>query len=306
MSTRPRAIVIRAAGTNCDEEMRRAFEAAGAAPDLVHVGRLIDDPSRLRAYDLIGLPGGFSYGDDVASGRVFAVHLRERLYPALREAALRGVPMIGACNGFQILVQVGLLPGPTKAGEWPATPPAQTCALTDNASARFTDRWVRFEVPANTRCVWTKGLAGPTRGGYTPEAMALPIAHGEGRFVADSPTALGALSANGQIAALYAPGDNPNGSEGDIAGICDASGTIFGLMPHPERYLEWANHPFWTRLDERARTGDTPGLAMFKSAVGHVVARGASDGSAAPRGLGGATGVAAASSGKGVAVLHMP
>ncbi len=270
--------------------MCRAFDTAGAAPDLVHIGRLIDDPSRLGAYDLIGLPGGFSYGDDVASGRVFAAHLRERLYPALREAAMRGAPMIGACNGFQILVQVGLLPGPTKAGEWPNTPPAQTCALTDNASARFTDRWVRFEVPANTRCVWTKGLAGPTRAGYAPEAMALPIAHGEGRFVADSPATLAALHASGQVAALYSPDDNPNGSEGDIAGICDASGLIFGLMPHPERYLEWTNHPFWTRLDERVRTGDTPGLAMFKSAVGHVMARGTNSLSAAPRTHGGATG----------------
>ena len=302
MKPRPRAVVIRAAGTNCDEEMCRAFDLAGADVDLVHLGRLLDDPSRLAAYDLIGLPGGFSYGDDIASGRVFATQLRERLYPVLRDAAARGVPMIGACNGFQILVQVGLLPGPASqpshaptasspaprgrgAGEgstpptsplsssspssavtWPDNPPEQTVALTDNAAARFIDRWVRVEIPSNTRCVWTKPLAG-MGGAHASDAMMLPIAHGEGRFVADSPSLLAALRERGQIAALYAPGDNPNGSEGDIAGICDASGRIFGLMPHPERYLSWTNHPFWTRLPESARSGDTPGLTMFKSAV---------------------------------------
>jgi phosphoribosylformylglycinamidine synthase subunit PurQ / glutaminase len=261
----PKALVIRTAGTNCDAEMLRAFQMAGAEAELVHLDRLIADPARLEGYDLYGFPGGFSYGDDIASGRVFAMKIRERLYPALREAAIRGCPMIGACNGFQVLVQVGLLPGPAQGERWPENaPPTQTVALTDNQDARFHDRWVgiRFEPSV---CIWTKGLAE----GPDPEVNRLinqlPVAHGEGRLVTAAASILPTLERAGQIAARYT--DNYNGSEGAIAGICDASGRIFGLMPHPERYLDWTRHPFWTRLDPKLRTGATPGLQMFQNAV---------------------------------------
>ncbi len=263
----PSALVIRAPGTNCDSEMCRAFEMAGAPATLVPLERLIRDASPLEQADLIGFPGGFSYGDDVASGRIFALRLREHLYPALRAAAARGVLMIGACNGFQVMVQAGLLPGPV-AGAWPETPPPQEVSLTFNAGGRFIDRWVRVRPVPGTVCVWTRGLdaAFATR----PEAMALPIGHGEGRFVARDSTVLARLERSGQVALRYGPDDNPNGSDGDVAGICDTSGRIFALMPHPERYLDWNRHPFFTRLGPEAARGETPGLSIFRAAVATV------------------------------------
>lgn len=261
----PNALVIRAAGTNCDAEMVRAFELAGARCDLVHVDRLIDEPRRVEDYDLIGFPGGFSFGDDVASGRIFALRLRLHLYPALRDAARRGVLMIGACNGFQVLTQAGLLPGPE--AEWPEQPPRQETTLTFNSGGAFIDRWVRVEPEPVSVCVWTRGLAERFAGPRAAETLWLPIAHGEGRFVAESPAVLDRLRAGGQIALRYAPDDNANGSTDRVAGICDRSGRIFGLMPHPERYLEWNRHPWWTRLDAQTASGPTPGLMVFRNAV---------------------------------------
>lgn len=256
----PTAIVLRTAGTNCDAEMVRAFTLAGARTELVHIDRVVDDPSVLDRADLIGFPGGFSYGDDIGAGRVMGVRIRERLYPALRDAARRGALMIGACNGFQVLVQTGLLPGFSEE-QWPDAAPEPTIALAENAGARFIDRWVRIERPANTACVWTRNLE------FAHDALMLPVAHGEGRLIADTADALAALDRSGQVALRYATDDNPNGSTNNIAGICDPSGRIFGLMPHPERYLAWFNHPFWTRLPERDRAGDTPGLRIFRNAV---------------------------------------
>ncbi|MDX2148613.1 MAG: phosphoribosylformylglycinamidine synthase subunit PurQ [Planctomycetota bacterium] len=260
-----RALVIRAAGTNCDSEMVRGFHLAGASCDLLHVDALIAQPERLDDYDLIGFPGGFSYGDDVASGRIFAMKLRERLWPALRSAVDRGCLVIGACNGFQVLVQVGLLPG-TREGEGASDrPPPQRVALTDNASGRFADRWVGVEFPRESRCIWTRGLEDAFAGEFASDALRLPVAHGEGRFVCDAPEESAELLRHGQVAVRYR--DNFNGSEGAIAGICDRSGRVFGLMPHPERYLEWTRHPYWTRLEPSARNGETPGLRIFRTAV---------------------------------------
>ncbi len=265
------ALVIRTAGTNCDAEMCRGFEMAGASVRLEHVDKLIADPARVDSADLIGFPGGFSYGDDIASGRILAVRLRERLYPALRDAAQRGVPMIGACNGFQALVQIGLLPGPAQDADWPQdAAPAQTVALTHNADARFIDRWVRIHPNPASRCVWTRSLSELWREGedeneLRSSALILPIAHGEGRFVTASPSVLSSLNAGGQVALTYV--DNPNGSTADIAAICDPSGRIFGLMPHPERFLDWTLHPWWTRLDTSLTRREPPGLMIFKDAV---------------------------------------
>lgn len=275
MTTKPQALVIRTAGTNCDAEMVRAFEMAGAAPSLIHVDRLIAEPQRVDAFDLIGFPGGFSYGDDIASGRILAMKLRERLYPSLRDAARRGVPMIGACNGFQVMVQVGLLPGPAAGDghEWPqASAPAQTASLSFNAGGRFIDNWVRVRPNLSSPCIWTQGLA-DAFASHADDTLRLPIAHGEGRFVAATAGVLRALTENNQIALEYV--DNPNGSEANIAGICDSTGRIFGLMPHPERYLDWTLHPFWTRLNASTRRGSTPGLMMFQNAVGAVQGAGA-------------------------------
>lgn len=261
----PRALVIRTAGTNCDAEMCRAFQMAGASVDLIHVDRLIADPKQVDRFDLIGFPGGFSYGDDIASGRILAMKLRERLYPALRDAARRGCPMIGACNGFQVLVQVGLLPGPSTPGEWPHdSAPPQTTALSFNSAGRFIDTWVRVRTVESSACIWTQGLAAAFKA-HADDLLRLPIAHGEGRFVTAGTRVLDDLKAKGQIALQYV--DNLNGSQADIAGICDATGRIFGLMPHPERYLDWTMHPYWTRLSSGTKKGPTPGLLMFQNAV---------------------------------------
>jgi phosphoribosylformylglycinamidine synthase len=262
----PKALIIRTAGTNCDAEMVRAFEMAGAKADLVHLDRLIEEPQRLEEFDLFGFPGGFSYGDDIASGRVFAMKTRERLYPALRQAALRGCPMIGACNGFQVLVQVGLLPGPAAGEPWPEdAPPPQQVALTDNQDARFHDRWVGVHFEASSVCIWTRGLADEMDVMTARDIRQLPVAHGEGRLVASDRSVLNVMERSGQVVLRYT--DNYNGSVGAIAGICDASGRILGLMPHPERYLDWTRHPYWTRLEPSIRKGPTPGLQMFINAV---------------------------------------
>lgn len=270
----PNALVIRTAGTNCDAEMCRGFELAGASVELVHIDRLIANPSQVDSADLIGFPGGFSYGDDVASGRILAVKLRERLYPALRDAARRGAPMIGVCNGFQVLVQVGLLPGPAAGKDWPQdAPPPQTVALTHNADARFIDRWVGIRANSASPCVWTRSLSAlESRNAMGAEdAMMLPVAHGEGRFVAASPAILESLRSGNQIALTYT--QNPNGSTADIAGICDPTGRIFGLMPHPDRFLAWSLHPYWTRLDPSTTSEDAPGFLFFKDAVAAAATR---------------------------------
>ncbi|MEM9065760.1 MAG: phosphoribosylformylglycinamidine synthase subunit PurQ [Planctomycetota bacterium] len=250
--------MIRTAGTNCDEELIRAFDLAGAAADPVHLERVIADPGVLESADLIGFPGGFSYGDDIASGRVFAAKVRASLYPALRGAVDRGACIIGVCNGFQVLVQAGLLPGPDAGEAWPETPAEPVVTLTENESARFIDRWIGVEVDEASPCVWTRGLGG------SGDGMVLPIAHAEGRFVAPNGLAV-QLASTGRVALRYR--ENVNGSEGAIAGICDTSGRVFGLMPHPERYLSWDRHPISTRLESEAITGVTPGLRMFQNAV---------------------------------------
>lgn len=290
----PLAIVIRSPGANCDREMLRAFELAGARAEAAHVDALIADPARLAAADLIGIPGGFSYGDDIASGRALAVRLRERLYPALREAAGRGVPMIGVCNGFQVLCQAGLLPGPegTVAGTrgqglgsgkqrapWPLVSDPSRVALAENIGARFIDRWLPVSVEPGSVCVWTKDLwpeagtgdqgsgTGDPAADGSPGAgpLLLPIAHGEGRFVPRDEATLTLLEERSQIALRYL--DNANGSTGAVAGVCDATGRIFGLMPHPERFLDWTRHPSWTRLSKSTLETTTPGRRMFMNAV---------------------------------------
>jgi len=260
------ALVITAPGINCDQELVEAFRLAGAEVETILLKRLAAEPGRIDRFDLIGLPGGFSYGDDVAAGRIMAQLIRRTIYPQLAAAVERGVPMICPCNGFQIAVQAGLLPGPALGARFPEEAPRPTMALTDNESARFCDRWVRVEIPAQTRCIWTSGVKA------SAERLMLPIAHGEGRLVSD-PTLLGELEAAGQIALRYAADDNPNGSAANVAGICDASGLVFGLMPHPERFTHWSQHPWWTRLGRDTTSGEPLGLEMFRRAVSLVRGR---------------------------------
>lgn len=250
---KPRTLIIRTAGTNCDVELAHAFALAGSTPETIHLHRLIDEPALIDGFDLIGFPGGFSYGDDIAAGRILANRLKHRLLEPLQKAVERGVPMIGVCNGFQVIVKMGLLPDPRKA--------EQTVTLADNSSGRFIDKWVPLVTDADSVCVWTKGLT----------SFELPIAHGEGRFHPGSEANLHTLRERKQIALRYASGGNPNGSVDDIAGICDPSGLVFGLMPHPERFTDPTNHPQWTRTPGSLST--TPvGLRIFQNAVEHVAA----------------------------------
>lgn len=265
MSTVGTALVITAPGINCDAELAEAFSLAGARPELVTLQALRRDPTRIDRHLWIGLPGGFSYGDDIAAGRVMAALIRRDLYSALSAAVERGVPIIAPCNGFQIAVQCGLLPGPTEGESDSRAAPRATISLRSNRSARFEDRWTSVVYPADSRCIWTRGLASEG------DAAVLPSAHGEGRLATDERT-LAMLEARGRIAVRYGPGENFNGSVGDVAGICDASGLVLGLMPHPERYLHWNRHPRWSRLPEAVRSGPPPGLAMFRNAVMHVAA----------------------------------
>ncbi len=253
----PTALVIRTAGTNCDAELARAFELAGAQTRLAHLEALVTDPSPIDKADLIGFPGGFSYGDDVASGRIFAMHTRLGLMDSLRGAIDRGACIIGICNGFQVLVQTGLLPGIEE----------KRVALTVNSGGSFISDWCGIAFEGSSKCVWTRGLAEEAE-----ETNVLPIAHGEGCFVADGATAK-LLGQNGQVALRYR--DDVNGSVDRIAGICDPTGRVFGLMPHPERYLEWNRHPSWTRLTAQTKSREPIGLLMFKNAVEAVSSVGA-------------------------------
>ena len=261
---KPTTLIIRTAGTNCDHELAHAFELAGSTTTTVHLNRLIERPRLLDDADLVGIPGGFSYGDDIAAGRIFANRLKHRLFDRLRAAMDRGVPMIGICNGFQVLVKMGLLPDPD-AGR-------QTATLADNRDGRFIDRWVRLKPDPSSVCIWTRSIrADPETdsNGFEHGAIELPVAHGEGRFQAASGQLLRRWQANGQVALRYASDDNPNGSADDIAGICDATGLVLGMMPHPERCTHPTHHPGWTRGPRRPGRV-TVGLLMFQDAVRHV------------------------------------
>jgi phosphoribosylformylglycinamidine synthase subunit PurQ / glutaminase len=248
---KPKTLILRTAGTNCDAETAYAFERAGATCQTVHVNRLIERPELLADYQILALPGGFSYGDDIAAGRILANQIRHHLADAMRRFVEGGRPIIGICNGFQVLVKTELLPGPL-AGRV-----GQTCTLAHNDGGRFIDRWVPL-AGRGERCIWTQGV----------ESIELPIAHGEGKFVPIDEGVREALWDHEQVALVYADGDNPNGSVDDIAGVCDRTGLIFGLMPHPERFVDPLQHPAWTR--HRMLPPEGHGLQIFRNAVEHV------------------------------------
>ena len=236
----PRVLVLRAAGINCDREMATAFSWCGAKPERVHINRLLTGGVRLLDFDVLALPGGFSYGDVIAAGRILGDQIKR--VPGLDDFIADGRPVIGVCNGFQVLVKAGLLPGNGRDHR-------QTATLTDNDSGRFLCDWVRLKTSPVS--FFTKGL---------PETVELPIAHGEGKFVAPE-ALLNALEP--RVALRYEA--NPNGSMRDIAGLVNAGGNVFGLMPHPERFLTPLHHP--SRRDAAA---NELGLQIIRNIVDHV------------------------------------
>jgi phosphoribosylformylglycinamidine synthase len=256
-------MVLRAPGTNCDEETSAAWQRAGATVETWHVGRLLESPRALDAFAILTIPGGFSYGDDLGAGRILATRLTSVLGDALRGFHERGGLILGICNGFQVLVKAGLLPGgPTANGA------AASATLTHNQSGHFEARWVRL-APSPGHSPFVTGS----------ETIELPVAHGEGRFLLAEDAALATLEAAGQVVLRYVDAAgrptqdypaNPNGSPGAVAGVCDPSGRIFGLMPHPERHIDRLQHPRWTRSDWPVDGHSGDGLRIFRDAVAAV------------------------------------
>jgi phosphoribosylformylglycinamidine synthase I len=241
----PTAAILTAPGTNRDPDLTFAMQLAGFATEVIDVRQLDGRSNPLASAAAVVIAGGFSYADAIGAGRVFALELDYVLGESLREAVGRGVPVLGICNGFQVLVRLGLLPGG-----------GRHVALGHNESGEFTCRWVRLEAP-ESRCVWTRGLV---------DGIECPIAHGEGRFVCDDAT-WDALAADGQIALRYSS-VNPNGSRGDVAGICDDTGLVLGLMPHPENHVVPRQHPHHSRhRDEPLRLG----LDLLRNGLLHAV-----------------------------------
>jgi len=254
---RVKTLILRAPGTNCNVETAFAFEQAGSETAMAHVNELIRHEKKLSDYQILSIPGGFSYGDDIAAGKVQANEMRLRLGDDLQRFIEKGGLVIGICNGFQVLAKTGILPRFAPDG-------SQLMTLTNNDSGKFECRWVHLKVNPKSPCIFTKGI----------ERMYVPVAHGEGKVVAD-PATLRKLNvvvtytdAQGNDNVGYP--ENPNGAMNGIAGICDDSGRIFALMPHPERHIRFTQHPQWTRLSKPPQHGD--GFKVFTNAVEWVKA----------------------------------
>ena len=270
-----RALVLTGYGLNCDYETDFSLKLAGADSHRVHINRLIagkddDPPVPLDDFHILVFGGGFSWADDHGAGVVMASKFRRHLGEPVRRFIADGKLIIGICNGFQCLVNLGLLPAfDSNYGE-------RRVALTYNDSGNFIDTWVKLRINAGSPCVFTKGIT----------SLELPVRHGEGKFYA-AQADIDRLIGDGQVVLRYADekGDpalgrwplNPNGSLQDIAGICDPSGRVFGLMPHPEAFNHFTNHPDWTLRKERSlrrgerlpdREGD--GIRIFRNAVDYI------------------------------------
>ena len=256
MVKKPKVIVLRTAGTNCDIETAHAFTLCGAIAELVHINELSRREKQLKDYQILAIPGGFTYGDDIASGKILANEIKYSLGQELKRFIKDGKLVIGICNGFQVLVKAGILPGLNGNGI--------SASLSFNDSGKFEDRWTYLgtrDKGQGTWCVWTRGLK---------KIIYLPVAHGEGKFIPRDKKAL----KKDQIVFQYVDEKgkkasypyNPNGSVKNIAGICDPTGRVLGMMPHPERHILGTQHPRWTR-EGLKKFGD--GLAIFKNAVNY-------------------------------------
>lgn len=256
---RPKALILFASGTNRDRDVAEALTLAGAEPEIVPLNVLRAGLRRWRDYQLLVLPGGFSYADALGAGRLLAVDMQAYFADEIGAFVEAGKPIIGICNGFQALVKAGVLPG-GEVKESEAT-------LTFNASGHFECRWVTLR-PASQRCVWTRGLT---------DFIECPVAHGEGNFQVSQPAILERLIAQDQVALRYVFPDgspaqgrypaNPNGSALDIAGVCNPAGNVLGLMPHPENHIHDWQHPQWTRGLARGS-----GLTLFRNGVKYAEA----------------------------------
>jgi phosphoribosylformylglycinamidine synthase I len=253
----PRVLVLQATGTNRDPDACQAVEQAGGRPEVLHINQLRAQPGRLQEYQMLILPGGFSYGDALGAGRLLAADLRWLFEEELGRFVEAGRPVLGICNGFQALVKSGWLPGPPGDGV--------RATLARNASNRFECRWVWLEPNPNSPCVFTRGLT---------ERIVCPVAHGEGRFVPRDDAALAEVERNELVVLTYVRADggeasypdNPNGSTAGIAGICNKQGNVLGLMPHPEDHIFPWQHPRWTR-----GMTDGSGLALFEQGIRYAV-----------------------------------
>ena len=257
-----RALIITGFGLNCEAETTHAFGLAGAAAEKVHLNDLLDGHRSLDEFHVLAFIGGFSFGDHIASGRVLANRLKHCLDEPIQRFIADGKLVLGICNGFQTMVKLGILPGLDRDYR------RQSVTLTQNDSGVFRDAWVHLRVEAETPCVFTRGI----------ERLYLPVRHGEGKFLTLDDKILDRIERERLVACRYADpatGEpsvrfphNPNGSIAAIAGLCDPTGRIFGLMPHPEAHLFPWNHPHWTR---RVIAGDLPaegeGLVVFRNAV---------------------------------------
>lgn len=247
----PRTLILRAPGTNCEVETAFAFEQAGAAADSIHLNRLLQSPQLASEYQILCIPGGFSFGDDVAAGRIFANQIRHHLTDVMQEFRAAGKLVLGICNGFQVLIKSGLLDTDDERGP--------TASLSWNDSGKYLARWVQVRV-SSEQCVFLSGC----------ETLHLPIAHAEGKFVVRDEAAFQKLDESGQLVLRYCESEystedyNPNGAVGDVAGMCDTTGRVFGLMPHPERFIDPTQHPQWTR---RPAQVEGEGLQLFRNAV---------------------------------------
>jgi phosphoribosylformylglycinamidine synthase len=268
--TQVKALILTGFGLNCDHETALAFELAGASPHRVHINSLVDGRVKLADFHILAFGGGFSWGDDHGAGVIQAVKLKNHIGADLLTFVDAGKLIIGICNGFQALVNLGLLPG--LGNDY-----TRRCvAITYNDCGNFRDQWVHLTANPDSPCVFTKGM----------DRADFPVRHGEGKFIAD-PGVAASLEAGNQVVFQYAddtghPANgvfpfNPNGSVQDIAGICDPTGKIFGLMPHPEAYNHVTNHPDWTREKQRQkRLGqsfdpeDTIGIQLFRNGVNHI------------------------------------
>jgi phosphoribosylformylglycinamidine synthase I len=302
VAVEPRALIITGDGLNCERETAHAFRLAGAAAELVHITDILGGERTLEEFQILAFIGGFSNGDHLGAGTVQAVRFRHRLREPLQRFVEAGRPVIGVCNGFQTLVKMGILPGcggsgrpdpgrrgadrgkpgrhgrskpgqdaggPVEAAGW-----ERTATIMANDSGRFEDRWVHLIVEPGSTCLWTRSL----------RRLYLPVRHGEGKFVIRDAGAFRELRRNRQIVLRYADERgratneypaNPNGSAQAVAGICDPSGLIFGLMPHPEAYHSPFNHPAWTREAALGRPlpAEGQGVALFRNAVNFVSGR---------------------------------